>query len=150
MNRIDISVCTWCLSKFSWIRQYYHLSLHHLTGLWLMLMSLTLRRKPGCHSPAHSPAHLQQIRYRFPKHTHYWKNKLYACQKLLCSKYKQKELQKDARFSLPDTSSYKLKMEKVLIRVYRVSGSNFWISRRAKSAISFSWTVREGWVLEAG
>lgn len=30
------------------------------------------------------------------------------------SKYKQKELQKNARFSLSDTTSYELKMEKVL------------------------------------
>lgn len=73
--------CTWRLPKFSRIRQYYHLPLHHPTGLWLTLLLLSLRRKPGCHSPA--LYNCRKTDTGFPKPTHYWKNKIYACQNLL-------------------------------------------------------------------
>lgn len=56
-------------------------------------MSLTLWKKPCYHFTA--PYICRKADIGFPKPTRYWETKLHACQIILNSKYKQKELQKD-------------------------------------------------------
>jgi len=62
-----------------------------------------------------SPVHLQKSRYRFPKNPHATERISFTLVRTYFnSKYKQKELKNNTRFSLPDTTSYELKMEKAL------------------------------------